>query len=93
MNNKAVRPEDVLSDNENFVQYEGGTIRKGSFAAIIANADILDSSNATPAEKAAALDMIRSLLPAIMLSGAAKHLIWKNPKIQQIMDELERHKK
>ncbi|MSP52786.1 MAG: hypothetical protein EXR81_00850 [Gammaproteobacteria bacterium] len=93
MTNKAISPEDILSDNESFVQYEGGTIRKGSFAAIIANADILDSSNATPAEKAAALDMIRSLLPAIMLSGAAKHLIWKNPQIQQSMDELAHHQK
>ena len=93
MTNKSVRPEDILGDNETFVQYEGGTVRKGSFAAIMANADILESHDANQQEKDAALEMIKSLLPLIVLSGAYKHITWNNPKIQKFVNDLVCNKK
>jgi hypothetical protein len=83
-----IRPEQVVPDDANFAaaSFTETKIRKGTFGAIILNADILENPLATAEEKAAALDMIQQLLPAMVKFGAAKHIVWKNPQIQQIME-------
>lgn len=82
---KPVRPEDTVPDNSNYAQFSGGTIRKGTFGAIILNVAIVEEPTATTEEKIAALDMLKELIPKLILFKADKHLTWKNPQVQQIM--------
>jgi hypothetical protein len=84
MNFKAVSPQDIIADDATYAGYNGQQIRKGTFAALLANIEIIEQATTT-AEKEPALAMIKTLVPQIILAGAHKHLIWKNPEVQQIM--------
>lgn len=81
----SVKPEDVLPDDQNFAEVNGIKIRKGTVAAALANADILQSSSATKFEKIAAKKILVELAPALVVLH--KHLTWKNPEIQHIIEE------
>ena len=87
MNYTAKKPEDILADNQNFVIRNGQTIRKGTMAAAIANAEIFESPEASEEQKLAALDAIQDLAQSLINFGFNRFLSWKNPKIQQIMDK------
>ncbi len=86
----AIKPEDMLPDNQDFATANGQRIRKGSMAAAIANATLIDSPDATPAEKQAALDAIRELVPALKAFGLTQVVTWKNPDIQALFEETEK---
>lgn len=76
----------VLADDENFAQLNGVSVRKGTVAAALANAEILESRSTTEAQKEAALAMIKELAPALVALGLHQHLVWKNLHIQHIME-------
>ena len=82
-----VKPEDILSDDQNTATFGGLTLRKGTVAAALANAEVLESSQSTVSEKLDARNMIEELAPALVALGLNKHLIWRNPEIQKIIDE------
>ncbi|WP_316353538.1 hypothetical protein [Candidatus Trichorickettsia mobilis] len=86
MNIKGVSPDDVLADTENFANLNGITVRKGSIAAFLKNIDFLEDFHSSSLEKAAALDMIRQLAPAIIASGLHKHAIFKNKVVQEVVE-------
>ncbi|GJM06404.1 MAG: hypothetical protein DHS20C10_01380 [marine bacterium B5-7] len=86
MSIKPVTPEDLMSDEQNTVTMGGKVIRKASMAAILGNADILDSVEATEQEKQDALAMIAELAPGLKASGLLKHVTFKNSDIQAIFD-------
>lgn len=83
----SIRPEDVMPDNQDHVERDGKTIRKGTMAAALANAEIVESSTASAADKAVALDTLRELAPTIKAFGLMQFLTWNNPDIQKIFDE------
>jgi hypothetical protein len=82
----AIRPEDILKDNENTTVAGGVTVRKGSIAASFANAEILSSPKASEEEKASARAMLKELAPGLIGLKMHEHVTWKNPEIQQIID-------
>lgn len=82
-----ITPQDMIPDNESFVEKNGITIRKGTMAAILANADILADQQTNEEEKAAAIKVIAELMPGLIASGSHKHIVWKNPIIEKIMQE------
>jgi hypothetical protein len=86
----SIKPEDILPDDSSFVVRQGMTIRKGSAAAVLANASILMDIQAIEGEKTAALETIRELMPGLVAAGMAQHVTWKNPLIQKIMEEAEK---
>jgi hypothetical protein len=83
----SVKPEDILPDGEDFVEIQNQKLRKGTVAAILANANILEDLGTTEDEKEQALKAIRSLVPALIALQMHQHVIWKNPLIQTIIDE------
>ena len=79
---KPTRPEDILADDENTTVIQGQTVRKGSIAAVVANANVLASNETTKEQKQAALDIIKELAP--LLVSVHEHIVWKNPTIEKI---------
>lgn len=82
----SVKPEDILSDDENFTIKNNVVIRKGTVAAFLANAEILMASNC-PEDKKAILDTLKELTPGIVALGMHHHVTWNNPLIQALIDE------
>jgi hypothetical protein len=87
MTNDSIKPGDVLADSENFAELNGLIVRKGSIAAFLKNIDLFENSN--KAQKAAALEMIKELAPAIIAAGLHKHTTFKNKIIEDILCDLE----
>lgn len=84
------RPEDILPDDKDYVETkEGQKIRKGSVAATLANAKIIESADASLQEKAEALDAIRALAPTLIAFDLMRFMQWKNPIIQAVFDEVK----
>ena len=89
MSYKAVKPEDMIADDKSHFEKGGKTIRKGTMAAALANAEIIESVDATAEEKQKAMETIKELAPILKAFGLTKFLTWKNPKIQAIFDHDE----
>jgi len=87
----AINPEDILPEKVNSLEIDGVTVRKATVAATLANATVLNSATASTADKQSALEKIKELAPALIAIGLHHHVTWKNPQIQQIIDELHRN--
>ena len=82
INKKTIRPEDILPDEINSAEIAGVQVRKGTVAAVLANADILTSEDSTQQDKDNALSLIKELAPAIVAIGLHRHVSWKNKEAQ-----------
>ncbi len=85
----AKKPEDMIPDDKSHFEMGGKTIRKGTMAAALANAEIIESSDATEEEKMEAMNTLKQLAPILKAFGLTKFLTWKNSKIQSIFDEID----
>lgn len=82
-----VKPEDILPDGEDFIEIQNQKLRKGTVAAALANARILEDPTATEDEKAHALKAIHSLVPALIALKMHDHVTWRNPLIQRMIED------
>jgi hypothetical protein len=82
-----IKPEDILADDKNTVNFGNITVRKATMGAALANVEVLESKNTTEAEKSDARKMLAELAPALVAIGILKHLSWKNPEVQKIIEE------
>ncbi|MCU1695483.1 MAG: hypothetical protein JWR34_1546 [Mycobacterium sp.] len=64
-----MRPEDVLADDVNSATLNGTEVRKGSVAAFIANAKILESLALTEPLYSEVEAQLRALVPAVRAVG------------------------
>lgn len=78
-----IRPEDILSEAENYKIIDGIKVRKGTVGAALKNASILSSPLANTDEKVTAKNAITELAPVLVVLGMHEHVVWKNPIIQQ----------
>lgn len=83
--NYGVKPEDVLADGVDTTHINGKTIRKGTVAAFLANIEIMEDGNASEQIRQGATNMIKELAPAIVTLGLHKHVLFRNPQIEQIL--------
>jgi len=88
MTTNAIKPDDILADAENFVELNGLTVRKESIAAFLKNIELFEDSNSNETQKAAALEMIKELAPAIIAAGLHRHATFKNKIIEEILCDL-----
>ncbi len=86
MINKVVNAKDILADDEDSKIINGVKIRKGTIAAVLANAKVLSSSTASMKEKDDARNAIIESAPALVVLGLFDQVIWKNPEIQKIVE-------
>lgn len=64
-----VRPEDVLADGQERAEFDGVSIRKGTVAAFIQNAQRWLDHATSDADRAALSDELRSLMPSLQALG------------------------
>lgn len=85
MSNKSVRPEDILADGVDSAAVNGRIVRKGTMAAFLANAEILEDANVTEAQKQEVFAVMQDLASSLVAIGLHKHVVFKNPRIEQIL--------
>ena len=87
MSYDAKKPEDMISDDKSYFEKDDKFIRKGTMAAALANAEIIESPEATITERNNALEALKELAPTLKAFGLTKFLTWKNTDIQAIFDQ------
>lgn len=89
LNNKLVRPEDVLPDGVDSAVINGKMVRKGTIAAFLANIAILEDPATTEKQKQEAINLMKALAPAVVAIGLHKHVTFKNPEVEQLLLDAE----
>lgn len=79
-----MRPEDILPDQESFVNQGGQPLRKGTVAAFMANMRIL-LDNTAESEHTIAKEHLLELLPALQTLGFFELFAIKDEKIRKII--------
>lgn len=85
----AIRPEDILSDKENFTSVQGVALRKGTIAAFVKNLELLEKLQGNQDAQKELLGMLKELAPGIILTGLYAHVQFKNPVIDSILAETQ----
>jgi hypothetical protein len=85
-NTNPVTPEDVIPDGVEGADFNGTYVRKGSVAAFIANAKMLDGLQRGSAEYEAVAGQIRGLKAALEAAGLFDVLEVRNPAVAEILD-------
>ncbi|CPV47720.1 hypothetical protein [Mycobacteroides abscessus] len=83
----AIRPEDVLSDSDNSTTVDGVTVRKGTIAAFIANAKLLETIAQSDPRHAAIERELRKLAPAVRAIGLLDVFTPRTPRIASLLGE------
>lgn len=89
MNIHTPRPEDILPDGIDSTELNGKVVRKGTIAAFLANAEILENAQADEKTKQVALTTLKELAPNVIAIGLHKQVIFKNPVVEQILVDAE----
>jgi hypothetical protein len=76
---------DVLPDNQNAIVKNGVTVRKGSVAAFIANAEIILNEASSAEEKSLATADIKELIHMLEAVGVFKVFELKSDRIKDII--------
>lgn len=83
----AIRPEDVLSDAENSATVDGVTVRKGTVAAFIANAKLLETTPQSDPRYADIESELRNLVPGVRAVGLLDVFLPRSSLVASILDE------
>lgn len=84
-----IRPDAILPDGVDSTTINGKMVRKGTIAAFLANAEILENPTASEQQKQAAKNLMRELAPDVIIIGLHKHAVFKNLEVEQILIEAE----
>lgn len=87
MNKTGIRPDDILADDQNFVNLNGVMVRKGSIAAFLKNIDILEDARSSEEVKEGALAMLKELAPGVIASGLHRHATFQNKCVREIIEK------
>ncbi|WP_454780515.1 hypothetical protein [Legionella sp. WA2022007384] len=88
-NHNSIRPQDILPDGVDNTSINGTIVRKGTIAAFLANAEILEQHNSTEIQKEDAIKTMKELAPAVIATGLHQHAVFKNKEIEQILIDAE----
>ncbi|MDM0005884.1 hypothetical protein QTI51_12470 [Variovorax sp. J22G73] len=84
-----MQAQDVLPDGQDFTVINGTTLRKGSVAAFLANARVLEDANASAEDRQTAQQDLRSLIPALETLGLFDIFELRSPALRA---EVDRHR-
>ena len=84
-----MKAQDVLPDGEDFTVVNGHTLRKGSVAAFLANARVLEDANTSAADRQAAEQDFASLIPTLDALGLFDVFELRSPFLRA---EVARHR-
>lgn len=89
MTNKVIRPDDILADDKDFLEFNGLAMRKGSIAAFLKNIELFEDQNSTDFQKKEAMEMIKELGMVVIATGLHKHATFKNTVIEELLNSLQ----
>ena len=81
-----MKPQDILPDQQDDVQVNGLTVRKGSVGAFLASVRDWQDPAGSAATRAAAEAYLRELLPALHALGLFQVLTARDPALQVLID-------
>lgn len=84
-----MQAQDILPDGQDFTVINGSTVRKGSVAAFLANARVLEDANASAEDRQTAHQDLRSLLPTLEALGLFDIFELRSPALRA---EVDRHR-
>jgi hypothetical protein len=82
-----IRPEDVLSDQADTASFGDTTVRKGTVAAFVANAKLIDELAEGSPEWDAVLEQLRRLLPGLRAVGVLDVFAPRSATIAALVEE------
>jgi hypothetical protein len=85
-----MKPEDVIPDNQNTVEAQGLTVRKGSVAAFVANVLIICDPTSSPTERQEAQAHMIALVPALSAVGVFEVFSIRDPDIAALVEDAQR---
>ncbi|WP_454785235.1 hypothetical protein [Legionella sp. WA2024007413] len=88
-NNGSISPEDIIPDGVDNISINGTLVRKGTVAAFLANAKVLEHQYSTEIQKNEAIKTMKELAPAIIATGLHQHVVFKNKEVEQILIDAE----
>ncbi|WP_150467693.1 hypothetical protein [Francisella sp. SYW-9] len=84
-NSNYVTPEQLIKDEEDGAVFNEVFIRKGTIAAAIKNAQILEDANSSEHDKEKALEYLKDAIPRLNRAfGMDKVLVWKNKDLNDL---------
>lgn len=83
----AVRPEDVLPDDLDHATVDGQQVRKGSVAAFVANAQLLEQLPQQAPESEQIVAQLRALAPSLQAVGVFDVFTPRSPRLARILAE------
>ncbi|MCP4474763.1 MAG: hypothetical protein GY821_09425 [Gammaproteobacteria bacterium] len=89
MSYKSKTAEDMIPDQASYAERGGTVVRKGTMAAALANAEIIETADATEEERQQAMTALKTLAPPLKAMGLTKFLHWNNPAIQALFDQID----
>lgn len=84
-----MQAQDILPDGQDFTVINGSTVRKGSVAAFLANARVLEDASASAEDRQTAQQDLRSLLPTLEALGLFDIFELRSPALHA---EVDRHR-
>jgi len=85
---KALRAEELMPDDKDYLEKNGVRIRKGTMAACLANMEVLESSHATHDQKRQAKQVLKELAPTLRALGFFEHFCCKSPAAQPLFESI-----
>lgn len=90
MSNHSIKPEDILPEGIDNLIINDKPVRKGTIAAFLKNAAILDNADITAKQKQEAITTMKELAPAIIALGLHHQVVFKNSEVEQLLVEANR---
>ncbi|MFI9380500.1 hypothetical protein [Kutzneria sp. NPDC052558] len=86
--NKPVKPEDVLADGQEYAEFGGVSVRKGSVAAFVGNVQALAEVEPGSAQWTEIVDQMRELKPALERIGVLGVFEIRDPEVRALVEGL-----
>ena len=86
--NKPVTPQDVLADGQEYAEFEGVSVRKGSVAAFIGNVRALAEVEPSGPRWTEIVEQMRELKPALIRIGVLDVFEIRDPQLRALVDDL-----
>lgn len=86
--NKPVKPEDVLPDGQEYAEFEGVSVRKGSVAAFVGNVRALAAVEPSSPQWDEIVAQLRELKPVLARIGVLEVFEVRDPELRALVDSL-----
>jgi hypothetical protein len=83
-----MKAADILPDDVNTIERNGKTLRKGSVAAFIANARLIEANDTAPELRAQGEADLRELVPVLVELGVFDVFAVRSPRLRALIGDV-----